>query len=53
VKLLLLFSGEPPELAGGRYPAPAWVILVLGGLVAAGAAVYLAVRLLRGAKEKR
>jgi hypothetical protein len=34
----------PTELTGGRYPAPAWAILALGGLVVAGAAVYLGVR---------
>jgi hypothetical protein len=53
VKLLLLLSGDPPELSGGRYAAPAWAILGLGGLVAVGAAVYLAVRFLRAGKEKR
>ena len=29
MKLLLILSGDPPDLSGGRYPAPAWVILVL------------------------
>jgi hypothetical protein len=53
VKLLLILSGDPPDLSGGRYPAPAWAILVLGGVVAVGAAVYLAVRALRSPKEKR
>ena len=53
----------PTELADGRYPAPAWAILCLGGVVVAGAALYLGIRLsrrarkgdvdLRGPKEKR
>ncbi len=49
---LLLFA-LPTELADGRYPAPAWTILGLGGAVIAGAALYLGVRFLRGPKEKR
>ena len=53
MKLLLILSADPPDLSGGRYPAPGWVILVLGGVVAVGAAVYLAVRALYGSKEKR
>jgi hypothetical protein len=39
----------PTELAAGRYPAPAWVILALGGAVVAGAVLYLALRLRRTA----
>jgi hypothetical protein len=38
----------PTELAAGRYPAPAWAILALGGAVVVGAAVYLGLRLRRG-----
>jgi hypothetical protein len=53
VKLLSISSGDPPELSGGRYPAPDWAILALGGAVAVGAAVYLAVRFLRAGKERR
>jgi hypothetical protein len=41
---LLMFAVDPPELTGGRWPAPDWLILVLGGAVAVGAGVYLAVR---------
>jgi hypothetical protein len=49
----LLFA-VPTELAGGRYPAPAWAILVLGGVVSAGALVYLGVRYwVARAREKR
>jgi len=59
----LLSLALPTELADGRYPAPAWAILGLGGVVVAGAAVYLGVLWsrrarkraldLRGPKEKR
>jgi hypothetical protein len=38
----------PTELADGRYPAPPWVILGLGAVVIAGAALVLALRLSRG-----
>jgi hypothetical protein len=51
--LLSILSGDPPDLSGGRYPAPAWAILVVGGVVAVGAAVYLAVRFLRSSRERR
>jgi hypothetical protein len=47
-----LFLAVPTELAGGRYPAPGWVILALGGAVVVGAGIYLAVRLGRS-KDKR
>ncbi len=40
----VLVLAVPPDLAAGRYPAPAWAILALGGAVVAGAAVYLGVR---------
>ena len=43
---------DPPELAGGRYAAPAWVILSLGGAVVAGAVVYLALRLRRSTRPR-
>ena len=49
----LLVSTLPTELADGRYPAPAWMILALSGAVIAGACVYLGLRFLRGPKEKR
>ena len=39
------------DLAGGRYAAPAWVILSAGGAVAAGAAVYLVLRVRRARAE--
>jgi hypothetical protein len=42
----------PTELSGGRYAAPAWAILTLGGVVIASAAVYLGVRWRRG-RDKR
>jgi hypothetical protein len=47
-----LVLAVPTELTGGRYPAPAWAILALGGAVVVGAAVYLGIRLLR-VREKR
>jgi hypothetical protein len=50
---LLFLAVDPPELAGGRWAAPDWVILVLGGAVAVGAGVYLAVRHLRAPGAKR
>jgi hypothetical protein len=49
----LFFLALPTELADGRYPAPAWTILGLGGVVVAGAAVYVGVRFFSGPKEKR
>ena len=49
-----LFLAVPTELSGGRYPAPAWVILALGGVIIVGAGVYLAVRVGLGrSKDKR
>ncbi len=48
----LLALAIPTELSGGRYPAPAWVILALGGAVITGAAVYLGLRL-RAARAAR
>jgi hypothetical protein len=48
-----IFLAVPTELAEGRYPAPAWVILGLGGAVIVGAAVFLAVRLLRPPRRAR
>ncbi len=42
----------PTELSGGRYAAPAWAILTLGGVVVASAAVYLGVRWRKG-RDKR
>ena len=47
-----LFLAVPTELSGGRYPAPAWVILALAAAVVVGAGVYLAVRFGRS-KDKR
>lgn len=47
-----LFLAVPTELAGGRYPAPAWVILTLGAVVVIGAAIYLGV-LFGRRKDKR
>ncbi len=45
-------SAVPTELSTGRYPAPAWLIAALGGLVVVGAVVYLGVRFTRS-KDKR
>jgi hypothetical protein len=46
----LLVAVDPPDLAKGRYAAPAWLILTVGGLVLAVAVALLAVRL-RSAKK--
>ena len=45
------FLAVPTELAQGRYPAPAWLILALGGVVVVGAVAYLVVRFGRSAKS--
>jgi hypothetical protein len=50
--VIFLFLAVPTELAGGRYPAPAWVILTLGAVVVIGAAIYLGV-LFGRRKDKR
>ena len=49
----LLLSQGPPDLAGGRYAAPAWIILSLGAAVVAGAAVFLVLRLRRTGRVSR
>jgi hypothetical protein len=46
------FLAVPTELSQGRYPAPAWLILALGGAVVVGAGVFFAVRFVRS-KDKR
>jgi hypothetical protein len=48
-----LFLAVPTELSGGRWPAPAWVILALGGAVIVGAGVALALRLGRSKDKQR
>jgi hypothetical protein len=50
--VVLFLSVLPTELSTGRYPAPAWLIAALGGLVVVGAAIYLGVRFARS-KDKR
>jgi hypothetical protein len=37
----------PAGLGRGRYPAPGWVVLGLGGAIVLGALVYLALRVRR------
>jgi hypothetical protein len=49
----LLASAEPPDLAGGRYAAPAWLILVVAGVVAALAVTTLIVRFRRRAERDK
>jgi hypothetical protein len=44
VRFFLVLLAVPAELSGGRYPAPAWAILALGGAVVAGAVLSLALR---------
>jgi hypothetical protein len=48
----VLFLAVPTELVQGRYPAPAWLVLALGGAVVVGAGVFFAVRFARS-KDKR
>jgi hypothetical protein len=50
---LLLLAVAPTELASGRYGVPWWAILVLGGLVVAGALVVLGVRFRRAPPPDR
>jgi hypothetical protein len=49
----ILASALTPELTGGRYPAPAWLILTLGGVVIAAAIAYLVIRFRRRADKDR
>jgi hypothetical protein len=42
--VLYLLAADPPELAGGRWAAPDWLIVGLAGLTAAFAVVYLVLR---------
>lgn len=44
---------NPPELAKGRYAAPAWLILAAGAVVMVFAVVYLVLRFRRADKDKR
>lgn len=52
---LILVADEPPPagLSGGRYPAPAWAILTIAGVVIAGAVAFLVIRSRRKAKGPR
>jgi hypothetical protein len=45
--LLLARSADPTGLAHGRWPAPWWAIVIVGGVVTALAVVFLVVRALR------
>lgn len=45
--LLLAQSADPTGLARGRWPAPWWAIVVLGGVVTALAVAFLVGRALR------
>lgn len=49
----LLVAVNPPDLARGRYAAPAWVIMTVGGLVLAVAVALLVMRLRGGKKADR
>jgi hypothetical protein len=51
VRLLLL--GSAPDLAHGRYPAPAWLILLATGVVVAFIVVLLVMRFRRSDKDDR
>jgi hypothetical protein len=49
--LVVLFDAAfPRDLAAGRYPAPAWVILSLAGVIVVGVTVFLVVRHRRAEK---
>ncbi|APR86519.1 Hypothetical protein A7982_11868 [Minicystis rosea] len=48
-----LLAKAPPELAGGRLASPAWLILMVGGVVAALSVAYLVLRFRRAQKDKR
>jgi hypothetical protein len=47
-----LFAADAPDLAGGRYAAPAWLILAVAAVVAVFAAVYLTLRFRRSERDK-
>lgn len=45
--------GSAPDLAAGRYPAPAWLILVATGVVVAFVIVFLVMRFRRADEDER
>jgi hypothetical protein len=45
--LLLAQSADPAGLAHGRWPAPWWAILLVGGVLTALALAFLVLRALR------
>lgn len=49
----VLVARAEPDLAAGRYYAPAWVILTIGGVVAAFAVGYLFFRFRRRAERDK
>ena len=49
--LLLAAAQDAPGLAGGRYPAPSWLIWILAAIVVVGAAIFLVLRARRGGRR--
>jgi hypothetical protein len=49
----VLLARAEPDLAAGRYSAPAWLILTVAGVVAVFAAAYLYFRFRRAGGDKR
>lgn len=51
VSVSLHLAVDPPELAKGRWAAPAWLILAAGAVVIVFAVVYLVLRFRRPAPD--
>jgi hypothetical protein len=51
--VLYLLAVDPPELAGGRWAAPGWLIVVVAAVTAAFAVVYLYLRFRGSERDKR
>lgn len=52
-RVLYLLAVDPPELAGGRWAAPGWLIVVVAAVTAAFAVVYLYLRFRGSERDKR
>ncbi len=53
MNLVLFAEQDPTGLAGGRYPAPSWVIWLLCAAVVIGATVFLVLRVRRAKAKPR
>jgi len=51
--LLLAEAHDPAGLAGGRYPAPSWVIWLLTAALVVGVAIFLVIRRIRARRGRR